>query len=135
MIDKKLNLPQGAETILFVDDEEMLRAVVVDFLVALGYNVLSTSSGEEAISLASNYPGKIDLLLTDVLMPEMNGAELVEKLAPTRSDMKVMYVSGYPPPILEPYGILKQGVILLQKPFTIGMLSVKIREVLAGKTA
>lgn len=121
---------RGTETILLVDDEESLRTVVVDLLRQLGYQVLSAASGQEALSLAEKHPSKIDLLVTDVIMDELPGPELAEILLSSRPDMKVIFISGYPEGSLAPNGVLKPGTILVQKPFSIKMLSAKLREVL-----
>lgn len=129
---------RGTETILLVDDEESLRTVVVDLLRQLGYQMLSAASGKEALALAEKDPTKIDLLITDVIMDEMPGPELAELLLSSRPDMKVIFISGYAEGSLAPDGVLKPGTILVQKPFTIKVLSAKVREVLdkaAGSTA
>ena len=113
-----------------VDDEDSLRTVVGDLLTNLGYNVLSTSNGEAALALAADYPGKIDLLLTDVVMDPISGPALAEALARTRPEMKVVFISGYATATLAPDGNLKPGTVLVNKPFTMKMLSAKLREVL-----
>jgi CheY-like chemotaxis protein len=120
----------GTETILLVDDEESLRTVVVDLLRQLGYQMLSAASGKEALALSEKHPTKIDLLISDVIMDEMPGPELAEVLLKSRPDMKVIFISGYAEGSLAPDGILKPGTILVQKPFTIKILSAKVREVL-----
>ncbi len=121
---------RGTETILLVDDEESLRTVVVDLLRQLGYQVLSAGSGKEAITLAEAHPGKIDMLVTDVIMDELPGPELADLLLAVRPDIKVIFISGYTEGALSPDGVLKPGTILVQKPFTIKILSAKVREVL-----
>ena len=117
---------------MLVDDEESLRTVVVDLLTHLGYHILSASGGQEALAIAAKYCGKIDLLLTDVVMDPLNGPALAEALAQTRPDMKVIYISGYANPALAPDGILKPGTVLVNKPFTMKILSAKLREVLGS---
>jgi CheY-like chemotaxis protein len=132
-----LTYHRGTETILLVDDEESLRTVVVDLLLQLGYQMLSAASGKEALALVAKHPTKIDLLITDVIMDEMPGPELAEMLLSSRPDMKVIFISGYAEGSLAPDGVLKPGTILVQKPFTIKVLSAKVREVLdkeAGAT-
>ena len=121
---------RGTETILVVDDEESLRTVVVDLLGQLGYHMLSASSGPEALKVSEEYPGKIDLLLTDVVMDGLQGPEVAERLLKTRPEMKVVFVSGFTDGSLAPDGVLKPGTVLVQKPFTIRVLSAKLREVL-----
>jgi CheY-like chemotaxis protein len=125
-----LDYYRGTETILVVDDEESLRSVIVDLLRQLGYQILSATSGHEALELAGKYPGKIDLLLTDVVMHPLPGPDLAEKLIFTRPEMKVIFISGYANPSLAPDGVLKPGTILVNKPFTMKILSAKLREVL-----
>ncbi len=125
-----LTYHRGTETILLVDDEDSLRIVVVDLLRQLGYQVLTASSGKEALSVAEKHSSKIDLLVTDVIMDELPGPELAEILLTSRPDMKVIFISGYAEGSLAPDGVLKPGTILVQKPFTIKILSAKVREVL-----
>jgi DNA-binding NtrC family response regulator len=119
------------ETILVVDDEESLRIVVVDLLGHLGYCTLSAANGQEALELAEGYKGRIDLLLTDVVMHPLPGPALAEKLMRSRPEMKVIYISGYANPSLAPDGVLKPGTVLVHKPFTMKILSAKLREVLS----
>ena len=121
---------RGKETILVVDDEESLRTVIVDLLGHLGYCTLSAANGPEAMELAGKYPGKIDVLLTDVVMHPLPGPVLAEKLMLSRPEMKVIYISGYANASLAPDGILKPGTVLVHKPFTMKILSAKLREVL-----
>lgn len=125
---------RGKETILVVDDEESLRTVIVDLLGHLGYCTLSAANGQEAVELAQRYPGKIDLLLTDVVMHPLPGPVLAEKLMCSRPEMKVIYISGYANASLAPDGILKPGTVLVHKPFTMKILSAKLREVLGNPT-
>jgi DNA-binding NtrC family response regulator len=125
-----LDYHHGSETILVVDDEESLRTVIGDLLTQLGYRILSTSNGPDALALAADYPGKIDLLLTDVVMDPLSGPALAEALARSRPEMKVVFISGYATATLAPDGYLKPGTVLVNKPFTMKMLSAKLREVL-----
>lgn len=120
------------ETILVVDDEDALRTVIVDLLGHLGYCTLSAANGHEALELAQGYPGKIDLLLTDVFMHPLTGPALAEKLMRSRPEMKVIYISGYDKAILAPDGVLKPGTVLVDKPFTMKILTAKLREVLGN---
>src|SRR5215471_5342283 len=123
----------GTETILLVEDLESLRNVIADSLEQLGYRVLSASSGEEAVALSNSYSGEIHLLLADVLMPQMKGPELAQKILAGRPQLKVVYVSGYPERVLAPYGVLEPGTILIQKPFSIKILSAKLRQALESR--
>ncbi|HEY2496873.1 MAG TPA: response regulator [Candidatus Angelobacter sp.] len=125
-----LDYYRGTETILIVDDEESLRAVLVDLLGQLGYRILSAANGDEAIALAEAFSGKIDLLLTDVIMDPLSGPVLADTLTRTRPDMKVVFISGYANPSLAPDGVLKPGTVLVNKPFSIKLLSAKLRDVL-----
>jgi two-component system, cell cycle sensor histidine kinase and response regulator CckA len=129
-----LNYHRGTETILLVDDEESLRNVVVDILSQLGYRMLSAASGPEALALAEGYPGKIDLLVTDVVMDPLSGPALAEKLAGMRPEIKIIFISGYADS-LAPDGVLRPGTVLVNKPFTIKILSAKLREVLESPAA
>ena len=117
---------RGAETILLVEDEEALRNIVIDLLTQLGYHVLGAASGEEALALAKEHPGKIDVLVTDVLLPELPGPKLAVALRGAHPSIKVIFVSG--DAISE--SSLPSGATLLMKPFTVKMLSAKVREVL-----
>jgi DNA-binding NtrC family response regulator len=125
-----LDYYRGTETILVVDDEESLRSVIVDLLNQLGYHTLSAPSGDDALALAGEYPGKIDLLLTDVVMHPLPGPALAETLIRSRPEMKVIFISGYANASLAPDGVLKPGTVLVNKPFTMKILSAKMREVL-----
>jgi two-component system cell cycle sensor histidine kinase/response regulator CckA len=125
-----LSYHRGTETILVVDDEEAMRAIMADFLGQLGYNILSAAEGMQALKMAEEYSGTIHLLLTDVTMDGMSGPELAEALLQQRPAVKVVFVSGFPEGSVAPDGVLKPGTVLLQKPFTIKLLSAKLREVL-----
>ena len=125
---------RGKETILVVDDEDSLRTVIVDLLSHLGYCTLSAASAQDAMKLALEYQGKIDLLLTDVVMHPLPGPVLAEKLMRSRPEMKVIFISGYANASLAPDGVLKPGTVLVNKPFTMKILSAKLREVLGKPT-
>jgi two-component system, cell cycle sensor histidine kinase and response regulator CckA len=130
-----LSYHPGTETILIVDDEEPLRNAVVELLGGLGYRMLSAAGGQEALDVSQGYSGKIDLLLTDVRMDDLAGPELAERLLKNRPEMKVVYISGAAYGELAPDGVLKPGTVLVQKPFTIRVLSAKLREVLEQTSA
>jgi two-component system, cell cycle sensor histidine kinase and response regulator CckA len=127
-----LDYCRGKETILVVDDEDSLRTVIVDLLSHLGYRTLSAANAQDAVKLALEFPGKIDLLLTDVVMHPLSGPMLAEKLAHSRPEMKVIYISGYANASLAPDGVLMPGTVLVHKPFTMKLLSAKLREVLGN---
>ena len=120
---------RGSETVLVVEDEEPLRCVVVDLLTEFGYRVLAAASGQEALSLVER-PGTIDLLVTDVVMPEMTGPELAAKVLEFRPKLKVIFVSGYTDGRLAINGSLTPEAVLVHKPFSIRTLTAKIRELL-----
>ena len=119
------------ETIMVVEDEGGIRALVRKILKRQGYTVLEASNGEEAMKICQEHTGKIDLLITDVVMPNIGGRELVDKLKERCGDMKVLYVSGY----TDDAGIyaaeLPPGTAFLQKPFTLGSLLDKVKDVLS----
>jgi two-component system, cell cycle sensor histidine kinase and response regulator CckA len=125
-----LDYSRGSETILLVEDEEPLRKLCTEFLEQLGYRMLAASNAKEAVALVEGYSGKIDLLITDVVMPGLPGPELAEALLALRPDLKVIFISGYAEGSLAPNGILKPGTVLVNKPFTIRALTAKLREVL-----
>ena len=125
-----MDYSRGSETILLVEDEEPLRKLCTEFLEQLGYRMLSASNAKEAVALVEGYSGKIDLLITDVVMPGLPGPELAEALLALRPDLKVIFISGYAEGSLAPNGILKPGTVLVNKPFTIRALTAKLREVL-----
>jgi two-component system, cell cycle sensor histidine kinase and response regulator CckA len=123
--------PRGSETVLVVEDDEPLRHLAKEVLAVLGYTVLEAGHPADAIRLAETYGRTIHLLLTDVVMPQMNGRQLAETLAAARPDLKVLYMSGYTAGTIGGDGILETGVHFLQKPFTPMGLGRKVREVLA----
>ena len=124
---------RGSETILLVEDEEQLRVVARDVLTKNGYRVIDAVNGADALHLSEQYKDKIDLLLTDVVMPQMGGRELAEKLIPMRPGMKILYMSGYTENAILHHRVLGPGISLLQKPITPESLLRKIREVLAAR--
>jgi two-component system cell cycle sensor histidine kinase/response regulator CckA len=118
------------ETILLVDDEDYIRELVSAILAIEGYNVLEAASGPQALKVAGGFGGKIHLLLTDVVMSPMSGSELVKEISPTRPDMKVLYISGFPDDAIVQFGIHQSQVSFLPKPFTPKVLIQKIRSIL-----
>lgn len=123
---------RGDETILVVEDEDVVRRLACDFLARLGYNVISASAPEEAIVVSDEYGGPIHLLFTDVVMPQMDGTELFTCLSPRRPEMKALYVSGYSQDAIAKHGVLKDGIHFLPKPFTVDSVATKVREALDG---
>ncbi len=123
-------IPSGNETILLVEDEEQIRRAAVEVLNVLGYQVFEAESGMKAIQLAELYKHPIHLLLTDVIMPRMNGRELAEKIKAIHPETTVLYMSGYTDDIISKHGVLEEDVYFLPKPFTPSILATKIREIL-----
>lgn len=124
----------GSETILLVEDSEALRKLTRSFLESHGFKVLVAQDGAEALEVEARHSGKIYLLLTDVVMPGMNGRALAERLLPKQPGMRVLYISGYTDSFVARHGVLEEGMILLHKPFTEEVLIRKVREVLDIKT-
>ncbi len=124
-------LPAGGQTILVVEDEEKIRLFICTALRKSGYFVLSAGSPVEAQSIEKQHKGIIHLMLTDVVMPGMNGKALHEILAPNRPQMKVLYMSGYTENVIAERGVLKEGINFIQKPFSIKELGLKLGSILA----
>jgi two-component system, cell cycle sensor histidine kinase and response regulator CckA len=124
----------GAETVLLVEDEALVRQLTHEILRRNGYRVLEAADGVEALAVVRNHADRIDLMLTDVVMPRMSGHELVELARPVRPDMRILYVSGYSEEAIARQGQLTEGIELLSKPFTPGVLTAKIRELLDRTT-
>jgi PAS domain S-box-containing protein len=123
---------KGDETILVVEDEEALRRLATRLLETAGYTVLSAADGEQALITCERHAGKIDLLLTDVVMPRMSGKRLAERLATTRPTLKILYMSGYTDDAIVQHGVLDADTHFIAKPFSEADLTRKIRAVLDG---
>ncbi len=123
---------RGRETILVVEDDKMVRDLAADVLGTHGYKVICASSGEEALQMAARRKSVIHLLLTDVIMPNMNGKQLYEKLSAARPGLKVLYMSGYTGNVIVHHGVLDSGVRFVQKPFAVHELTSKVRDALEG---
>ncbi|HTW07150.1 MAG TPA: PAS domain S-box protein [Acidimicrobiales bacterium] len=122
--------PGGGETILVVEDEEGMRDVTVRILTRNGYRVLTAANGPTALELAARHDGHIDLLVTDVVMPQMLGKEVADRMGELRPGTRVLYMSGYAQPVLGSQRTLEEGVTLIEKPFSEATLLDKVREVL-----
>lgn len=120
----------GHETILLVEDDEDVRQFTAHVLEALGYKVLTAAAGPEAIELASAQAGEIDLLITDVIMPGMNGRQLAEALTAARPAMRVLYISGYTENAVTNHGVLDAGLNFLAKPFVPESLARKVKQIM-----
>lgn len=123
-------LPQGTETVLVVEDEEVVRRMARRILEMNGYHVLDASRADEAIEICKHYMKPIHLLLTDVVMPQMGGRDLAERIIQLRPQTKVLYMSGYTDDAIVHHGVLDPDVAFLQKPFVSATLTHKVREVL-----
>ena len=126
------SMPGGTETVLLAEDEQRVRSLAALILTQLGYQVLEACDGEEAIEISREYRGEIHLLLSDMVMPKMNGRDLAERLRRDRPGIKVLLTSGYIGDMATQQGILEAAIPVLQKPFTPKTLAVKVREVLDG---
>jgi CheY-like chemotaxis protein len=122
--------PVGTETVLLVEDEEMVRFMAKEILQESGYQVLEAKHGQDALHVAAEHGGTIHLMLSDVVMPQLSGRELAELLAPLRREMKVLYMSGYTDDAIVHHGVLDKGMAFIEKPFTPSALARKVREVL-----
>jgi CheY-like chemotaxis protein len=125
----------GNETVLVVEDQDSVRLFTTATLNQHGYRVLESPNGDEAIALAAGYPERLDLLLTDVVLPGMNGKELSERLKTVRPDLKVLFISGYTADVISEHGVLERGLAFLHKPFSPEELAAKVREVLVSPAA
>jgi len=123
----------GTETILLVEDEESVRQLVRETLSAKGYQIVEAVNGDSGLAAAASHQGPIHLVITDVVMPGMDGREMVKRLAQTRPETKVLFLSGYTEDSIE--GTSESGTAFLQKPFTLQNLSRKIREILGAGAA
>jgi len=128
--DRPGTLRGGTETVLLVEDEEIVRKLAVRVLDELGYRVLQAGNGDEAITLALGCGERIDLLLTDVVMPGMSGRELANRLTQVHPGTRVLFTSGYTDDAIVHHGVLDEGVAFLGKPYTLSALARKVREVL-----
>jgi CheY-like chemotaxis protein len=120
----------GAETILLAEDDEQVQGLARAVLRREGYTVLIAKNGEHALQIVTETDDPIDLLLTDVIMPDMNGRALYERLAAQQPGLKVLYMSGYTDNVIAHHGVLDAGLSFIQKPFNIHSLARKVREVL-----
>jgi CheY-like chemotaxis protein len=122
--------PTGSETILLVEDEEAVLKLGKNMLQRHGYTVLTGKTSDEALDAAQRYPGPIHLLITDVIMPGINGRVLKERISILRPEIKVLYMSGYTAEIIDRHGALETDVEFIQKPFSMDALTEKVRKVL-----
>jgi signal transduction histidine kinase/CheY-like chemotaxis protein len=130
-VEVKAPMP-GAETLLVVEDEPALLKLNTMLLEKLGYTVLPASTPDQALHWAREYAGQIHLLVTDVVMPQMNGRDLVQELRSRAPHLRCLFMSGYTADIILDHGVLPEGVSFIQKPFTVAALAAKVREVLGS---
>jgi two-component system cell cycle sensor histidine kinase/response regulator CckA len=126
---------KGSETVLLVEDEDSVRSLVRDTLEARGYRVLEAENGEEALKVAEAFQGEIQLMITDVVMPGIGGRELARRLAKSRPQTRVLFLSGYTEDAILHEGGLEAGTTFLQKPFTLQNLARRVREVLKAEAS
>ena len=124
---------RGNETVLLVEDEPAILEMTVSMLEREGYTVLAAGTPGEAIGLAKNHHGTVHLLVSDVVMPEMNGRNLAKNVLSFYPDVKCLFMSGYTANVIAHHGVLDEGVNFLQKPFSKGELTAKVREILGGR--
>ncbi len=127
---REMRSPRGTETLLLAEDDEVVRTIIRTVLGSNGYRVMEARDGREAMEIAERHQGPIDLLLTDVIMPEISGKDLASCLVNRHPEAKVLYMSGYTENAIVHHGVLDAGTAFLQKPFRVDALAQKVREVL-----
>ncbi len=123
----------GTETILLVEDEDVVRNLSREVLQSCGYTVIEASNGVEALEIFERMPRRIDLLMTDVVMPQMGGRDLAKKILELQPDIKILFTSGYTDSAAVRHGVLEKGSNFIAKPFTFGQLAGKLKEVFTGE--
>jgi CheY-like chemotaxis protein len=126
--------PGGSETVLVVEDEEAVRHLLSRVLRSKGYGVLVAQNGNDAVAIAADRAERIDLIVTDVVMPDLSGPALVTQLRQSRPGLRVLYITGYAEEAIGSHGSIGTSSALLEKPFTANQLAHKVREVLAQPT-
>ena len=124
------NLASRGEMVLVVEDEQAILTIARRVLERLGYTVLIANTPGQAIRLAEEHAGKIHLLMTDVIMPEMNGRDLARRILSLHPKLKCLYMSGYTADVIARHGVLEDGVHFIQKPFSLQDLAAKVRATL-----
>jgi len=125
----------GTETLLIVENEAAIRNLLQMALRKNGYTVLAAESGREALDLVSTHSGPIHLLITDVMMPDIDGPELVRRLSTIRPETQTLFMSGYMDDALGDQGVLASSVNFIQKPFSPRMIAQKVRDILDGTSS
>jgi len=129
---KTISTESKGETVLIVEDEEAILQIAEKMLETLGYNILTANSPQEALSIAKKYSGKIDIIVTDVVMPGLDGKKMSDKVIAIHPDVKVLFMSGYTSNVIEQHGLVGENVNFIQKPFQMDDLALKIRQTLNG---
>jgi CheY-like chemotaxis protein len=124
----------GGETVLVIEDEADLRSMIVRALTRRDYNVLEARTGEEALELVEKQKAKVQLLITDIVMPGMRGTEAAQRLASVVPDLKILYMSGYTDNAMFHQKLLEAGTIFLQKPFSVSALEERVQKALENKS-
>ena len=132
--EESLQVQEPKETIMLVEDDSLVRGVARKILQLYGYNIIEANTGEEALELGKKYPGPIHLLLTDIIMPGMNGRELADYWKLLHPETKVLYTSGYTENALADQGALEEEIDFIPKPYRLASLAGKVREVLNRKS-
>ncbi len=132
MEDVEVTNLHGQETILLVEDNEQVRILILKILERLGYKILVAQDGASALTILENHDGPVELLLTDVIMPKMNGRELFDRVSSSDPGIKVLFMSGYTDNVIARHGIDDEGLNFIQKPFAVQALASKVRNVLDG---
>ena len=122
--------PYGTETVLLVEDEGLVRTLASRSLRSYGYTVIEATSAADALRATADLDGRLDLVVTDVVMPGMSGQELAQRLVSSRPQAKVLFVSGYPDDLIREHGVIEPGIAFLQKPFSPEALSRRVRQML-----
>jgi CheY-like chemotaxis protein len=124
--------PGGSESVVVAEDNDLVRNLACSILRRQGYHVIEAGGAEECIARVGAHDGEIHLLLADVVMPEMNGRDLYQRLLALRPALRVLYMSGYTDEVIAQHGVLEEGVQFLQKPFPVQALLDKVRGILDG---
>jgi two-component system cell cycle sensor histidine kinase/response regulator CckA len=130
VVQEVLGFSSGGETILLVEDNPAVRRTATEILVSTGYRVLAAPSGVDALRIATELKGRLDLLLTDVVMPGMTGPELTRQFISQFPHIRILYMSGFTEDAVEKHGVRGREVRVLQKPFTHDTLAQSVREAL-----
>lgn len=128
--DHRKPVSKGMETVLLAEDDQQVRNLTTAILERYGYKVLVAGSGQETLSILTNHEGPIHLLITDVIMPDMNGKELYNKILKAYPEIRVLYMSGYTDNVIAHHGVIDPGVNFIEKPFNVKALAAKVRQVL-----